>query len=868
MNELIICKSSRRSLSILLAIALCFSLIPLHSISLAEGYSQMNAQASTTCEFPAWNANEVYVGGDKVAHDGHEWQAKWWTQGEEPGTTGQWGVWEDLGPCEEGNEPDPDPSGPPEVPQNLQATAGNEQVSLSWSASDGADSYRVKRSTKSGGSYSTIATVTTTSYMDLHVTNGTTYYYVVSALNDEGESSDSSEVSVTPEEGHTDPDEACKPEGLWSSGVANIPYCDVYDEDGREKLANNLDRRIIGYFASWRTGKGDESRYLVPDIPWDKLSHINYAFAHVDSNNEISVGSADNPNNPTLGMTWPEYEDVTMDPTLPYKGHFNLIQQYKEDHPDVKFLVAVGGWAESGGYFDDTGERVASGGFYSMTTHEDGSVNYDGIETFANSVVDFIREYNLDGIDIDYEYPTSMENAGNPLDWEFSTPRLSGLNKSYDVLMRTLREKLDEASAEDGKYYLLTIASPSSGYLLRGMETLNPLQYLDFVNVMSYDLHGAWNQYVGPNAALYDDGQDAELVADNVYDIEQFGGIGYLNTDWAFHYYRGAMEAGRINIGVPYYTRGWQNVSGGTNGLWGTAPSTDCPTGLTQCGDGATGIDNIWHDKDEDGSEIGSGVNPMWHAKNLEHGIFGSYLQERGFSPADMVGSYTRYYDSTLVAPWLWNEETNVFLSTEDVQSLQEKAEWVIDKGVGGIMFWEMSGDYDWHPDRNNGNGEYYIGYTLTNTLYDKFTNTTPYDNQLSNEPLPSETLDVNVEFTDFPLGDQNYPINPTMKVTNNSDLTIVGGSTIEFDVPTSTSPIFGSWSGDQVEVISVGHHRDNNIGGLDGEFHRVRVTLPNWKSIDPGTTEDFDLVYYLPISGPINFTATINGESYRLVGR
>jgi chitinase len=70
---------------------------------------------------------------------------------------------------------------------------------------------------------------------------------------------------------------------------------------------------------------------------------------------------------------------------------------------------------------------------------------------------------------------------------------------------------------------------------------------------MSYDLHGGWNQYVGPNAPLFDDGNDAELRAGNAY---SYGGIGYLNVDWAYRYYRGALQAGRINIGVPYYTRG------------------------------------------------------------------------------------------------------------------------------------------------------------------------------------------------------------------------------------------------------------------------------------------------------------------------
>jgi len=87
---------------------------------------------------------------------------------------------------------------PPGAPTGLAATAGNAQVGLSWSASSGATSYNVKRGTASGGPYTTIASPTTTSYTDTSVTNGTAYYYVVSAVNTYGESANSSEVSATP----------------------------------------------------------------------------------------------------------------------------------------------------------------------------------------------------------------------------------------------------------------------------------------------------------------------------------------------------------------------------------------------------------------------------------------------------------------------------------------------------------------------------------------------------------------------------------------------------------------------------------------------------------------------------------------------
>jgi len=89
---------------------------------------------------------------------------------------------------------------PPPAPTGLTATAGNAQVSLSWTASAGATTYNVKRATVTGGPYTTIATgVTVTSFTDTGLTNGTTYFYVVSAVNANGESPNSNQASATPQ---------------------------------------------------------------------------------------------------------------------------------------------------------------------------------------------------------------------------------------------------------------------------------------------------------------------------------------------------------------------------------------------------------------------------------------------------------------------------------------------------------------------------------------------------------------------------------------------------------------------------------------------------------------------------------------------
>ncbi|MEG1329700.1 MAG: glycosyl hydrolase family 18 protein [Janthinobacterium sp.] len=245
--------------------------------------------------------------------------------------------------------------------------------------------------------------------------------------------------------------------------MPNVPYCKVYDANGREVLGNGLNRRIVGYFASWRTGVDGSPTYLVNNLPWDKITHLNYAFASVDpATSKIAIGSG--AANPDTGLTWPNVPAAAMDPSLPYKGHFNLLAQYKKKYPGVKLMISVGGWA-------------GSGGFYTATTNADGSINTAGINTLADSMVAFVRQYNFfDGVDVDYEHPTTNNEAGNPNDFAVSKPRLAGLMTSYNVLLKVLRQKLDEAAVQDNKYYLLTIAGSASGWVLRGEENMSGLK--------------------------------------------------------------------------------------------------------------------------------------------------------------------------------------------------------------------------------------------------------------------------------------------------------------------------------------------------------------------------------------------------------
>ena len=104
---------------------------------------------------------------------------------------------------------------PPSAPTGVAATAGDTLVSLTWTASTGATSYNVKRSTTNGSGYQTIGSPTTTNFTNIGLSNGTTYYFVITAVNSSGESAASSQVSATPAAPAQPP---AAPAGLTAAG--------------------------------------------------------------------------------------------------------------------------------------------------------------------------------------------------------------------------------------------------------------------------------------------------------------------------------------------------------------------------------------------------------------------------------------------------------------------------------------------------------------------------------------------------------------------------------------------------------------------------------------------------------------------------
>jgi chitinase len=348
-------------------------------------------------------------------------------------------------------------------------------------------------------------------------------------------------------------------------------------------------KSIIGYYTSWSTYGGKQ----IADLDASKLTHINYAFANIGADLRIALGDS--------------YADVEKRfpndlATDPFFGNFNQLLKLKQKHPHLKTFISVGGWSWSG-KFSDVALTDASR------------------TAFAESCVAFIVKYGFDGVDIDWEYPVVGGMAGNVKRPEDKT--------HFTLLMQTLRNKLDAQSAKDGKRYLLSFAGASSAYYTNNVELPKLQQYVDFVNIMAYDIHGTWDSLTGLNAPLFRDPNSAFAWDTGVSDSVQL----YLSS---------GVPADKLVMGVPFYGYKYNNVANANNGLY----------------------------------QRFAGGTSLSYAQ-----VVSTYLGQ----------GYTRYFHPASKVPYLFNGST--FITYDDPESIQYKAAYVKEKGIAGAMVWSLGHD-------------------------------------------------------------------------------------------------------------------------------------------------------------------------------
>lgn len=262
---------------------------------------------------------------------------------------------------------------------------------------------------------------------------------------------------------------------------------------------------IIGYVAGWKDIQPDE-------IPAEKLTHINYAFANV----------AD-------GM-------VTHMEGRAEKDSLNFLklQELKQRNPDLKIMVSIGGWTHSKGFSD------------AVLTPE-------SRKKLTASGIDFLLKYHLDGLDFDWEYP------GYPGD---NNPYRPEDKENFVAMLKSFREALDSVGNLNGKHYLSTIASGGFRGYLEANDLAEAQKYLDFINIMAYDFYTAGDDSTGHHANLFPSGAKGRSADTAVKEHIEFGvpaeklvlGVPFYGRMWkgVVPKENGLFQPGNYEMGLPY----------------------------------------------------------------------------------------------------------------------------------------------------------------------------------------------------------------------------------------------------------------------------------------------------------------------------
>ena len=190
------------------------------------------------------------------------------------------------------------PTNVPVTPTSLAATDGSNQVALNWPAMDRAAGYNVKRAAVSGGTYATIATTTglaATRYTDTNVINFTTYYYVVSAVNAIGQSTNSAEADAMPT---PPPISTGDPVTASSFQTGHDPF---YGNDGNS--TTRWTASSGNYPQWWRVDLGSVQTIRKVVINWEVTSASHQYTIDVSSNDSTYITAVNKSGNTTVGNT-------------------------------------------------------------------------------------------------------------------------------------------------------------------------------------------------------------------------------------------------------------------------------------------------------------------------------------------------------------------------------------------------------------------------------------------------------------------------------------------------------------------------------------------------------------------------------------
>ncbi|KAJ1655122.1 hypothetical protein IWQ61_005071 [Dispira simplex] len=374
----------------------------------------------------------------------------------------------------------------------------------------------------------------------------------------------------------------------------------VESNDPLTATANNSPV-IVGYYPDWVT------RSMQPEqIPYGKVTHLNYAFAILTDNYSLKFDT---------------------DWLLP-----RVVKQAHEK--GTKVLISVGGW---------TGSRY----FTPMAASSQGRA------TFIRNSVDFVKKYELDGVDIDWEYPGRLGMGCNTFDAQHDTD-------NFLQLLKELRQQLDkDFGTSEPQRKMITLAvrvEPFDGPKGPISDASAFAPYLDFVNIMSYDVYGSWSSTTGPNAPFNAAGES-----------------NWSFTQAADSWIKAKFPKNKLVMGTALYGRSAKTLNNPNSQF--VSKEKIVPKGDQD--------DALWAEPCPGSPSVFSGV---WQWRNLRS-------QGALSSPETAGPGWVRHWDDITQTPWLFRESDKTFVSYDDPKSLGIKVNHVKKLGLRGVMSWDLHQD-------------------------------------------------------------------------------------------------------------------------------------------------------------------------------
>lgn len=360
-------------------------------------------------------------------------------------------------------------------------------------------------------------------------------------------------------------------------------------EEATVPAARAEGKKVVCYVGTWAVYRPGNGRFDIEHIDPFLCTHLMYGFFGINEDATVRV----------------------IDPYLDLeenwgRGHIKRFVGLKNVSPTLKTLAAIGGWNEGSRKFSAMAASAALR------------------KRFIYDCVAFCQRHGFDGIDLDWEYPAQRD--GNPT-----------IDKdNHALLVEEMRVVFDQ-------HGLLLTAAVASVEFSAGVSYDIPriAKSFHFLNVMVYDMHGAWDSHCGINAPLYPGTADATEKDRQ------------LNVNASIHFWlsQGA-PAEKLVLGIPLYGRSF-TLANAAN------------------------------------SEIG--------APATGGGTAGPYTRQAG------VMGYNEFCEKLQSESWdlRWSTEqqvpyavrNNQWLGYDDLRSIQLKVKYLLDLGLGGAMVWSLETD-------------------------------------------------------------------------------------------------------------------------------------------------------------------------------